>query len=101
IYKNFQTKYSTGVTASSPITAFDKDKVTVTTIKGSDSAGFPNGAGVLKTYRDNSIDEFSYQEWLPFNISTIQYRKWNTTTKAWNSWVVFQPQSYITRDANN
>ncbi|GAA0825239.1 polysaccharide deacetylase family protein [Clostridium tertium] len=68
-----------------PITAFVKDKITITRIGNFDNAGFPEGkAGVLTTYRNGADDLFSYQTFLLATSGFIYKRQWKTTV--WGVW---------------
>lgn len=74
-----------GITNSTPISSFTKDKITITRIGNFDNAGFPEGkAGILTTYRNGADDVFSYQI---FNSVTSGYcykRYWKTMD--WGEW---------------
>ncbi|AHV98976.1 polysaccharide deacetylase family protein [Paenibacillus sabinae] len=102
IYKNFQTKYNTGLTASSPISSFDHDKVTVTTFLNADNSGFPKqSAGILYTYRDVRYDDFSYQKWYPLGQNSVYVRFWNNVSNAWQNWKEYGAGVFTTIDTIN
>lgn len=74
-----------GITNSTPITSFAKDKITITRIGNFDNAGFPEGkAGLLTTYRNGTDDLFSYQTFISATTGYEYKRHWKTT--AWGEW---------------
>jgi hypothetical protein len=86
----------TGVTSTTPITSFERNKVTVKSFLVADNTGFPvggnggGGAGTLVTYRTGFPDNLNYQIWYPFNDTNRMYvRSWNVTNIAWNAWSEF------------
>lgn len=80
--------HPTGIKLDTPISTFERDRMTVTPFNVADAAGFPEGAGVLYTYRDTSNlgDTMSYQMWIPYNLRTMQFRRPSGST--WSAWTI-------------
>ena len=86
IRDQFGIVHPSGFNVDTPISSFERDKMTVTPFNHADAAGFPHGAGVLYTYRDTSNlgDTMSYQMWIPYALRTIQFRR--PSGGNWGAW---------------
>ncbi|MDM5188625.1 BppU family phage baseplate upper protein [Bacillus sp. DX4.1] len=98
----FQTKINTGFTASTPITSFEKGKLTSTRFLVADNSGFPssNGTGTLETYRDIEKEEFSFQKFYSLNLRTVYYRAWDKTNSIWAAWNTFTTRDTVKTTVN-
>lgn len=76
---------SIGINNSTPITSFELGKISVTTLKSSDNAGFPRVAGILETYYIKE-KTYAFQLFHAFDQNTTYRRKWDYTNNVWLDW---------------
>lgn len=77
-----------GIKNDTPITFFEKNKVTVATFNSTENSGIPlyNGIGTLTTYRLHADDALSFQIFEALNSKTAK-RSWNVGGNTWGEWV--------------
>ena len=83
----------TGITKDTPISSFQKNKISVTQfLSGESNFPFTHGIGTLKTYRLHLNEMLNYQEFHAWDNSLIAKRRWNnvaSTSGAWDVWNVW------------
>ena len=75
------------VTSTTAKTAYPQGKISYCVIGGANSSGFPVGsAGMLITNLLKTDNGFVYQEYHPYNLTSVYKRVW-TSANVWGAWV--------------
>lgn len=87
--KNATTTYkkidATNINASTPITSFTKNVISICTFSTGSNAGLPETAGTLETYYLDDVS-FAFQMFYAFSNNAIYKRRWDYTTSVWGAW---------------
>lgn len=96
----YKFKKPTGFNKDTSITNFEKSCVTVQFFNNADNGGFPDGAGVLETYRATTWEGLSYQIWRPLSANKTYKRNWGSTSWSDFIWLESQASKLITLPPN-
>ncbi|MFE4812793.1 polysaccharide deacetylase family protein [Peribacillus simplex] len=105
IKKQFPFKQVDGtITVNTPLSAFEKGKVSVHTIMASDAAGFPTTGGVAETYNFGDrakLGELSFQIWYPSDTTINKYfmRHWDSSITNWGEMREYSTLSAVDKAA--
>lgn len=97
VFKDWQalntTQFKGSSDASKLITSYPLNSLTIeyvsSTVGGNASPALPTTQkkGVMKTFRFfPNAEEYSYQEWKPFDGAEVWQRSWNKTSTIWGTW---------------
>jgi peptidoglycan/xylan/chitin deacetylase (PgdA/CDA1 family) len=87
-------------TASTAITSFPSNQITITKITSA-VTGFPlSSSGILETYYyDTAGLKYNYQIYKPQGINRFYMRHWDTTNSVWTEWITLGEMLPLYTDA--
>lgn len=74
---------------STPMSFFETNKLTISTHKVNQNAGFPTTGGRLYTYNFGDAKDFIHQIWYPYNNKDFYLRNWESWNNAWGAWTQY------------